>query len=422
MITKTEMEENREKLISWQKEEWYKEKEGLHIHLGCGSAILPGYTNVNIKDERAGVKADFRLLEWVENNSVKSIVSHHALEHIPVRDLIPTLTRWYQVLSPNGTLELGMPDLELCMNYFLNSTEDEKYTWSIWTIYGFQTAEENTNKVYNSIEKPVEYEQSQSHLSGLSLGKAIQILERIGFKMIDAYQYDGYDTPSFFIYAKKPDLESYKQTALEKDVVVGTFTNTTKYLSELWNSVNEQIPHIPFITRLGDKQIVENMNILWDMFKNSGKRYWVFLDHDIQFLNKDIIKNALNTMIRNKAGIVTVYMTGDKYTLIEPYNNSNLEEHLAEWAVGYFMMVDSHKIAPKADINLPCHNTGIDISFSLDVKNAGYDIFVSPDLVYHTKKNTPYNVEKGRLTEEYMNNKWGEMYKNSFVPLKAVLN
>lgn len=415
--------ENREKLISRQKVEWYNSQdEELNLHLGCGSFLLPGYINIDLANPKADKEGDLRHPDGFADNTVNKIVCHHALEHIPMRDLLPTLKNWYKLLKPGGTIDIGMPDIELCMKMFLEEDEERKWGWLIWTIYGAQTEQPTENNVYD-IQDTFPYMPSQSHLSGLSLGKMIELLERVGFRMVEAYHYDGFGTPSFFIYAKKPEIPTIKPSALEQDTVMGTFTNSTKYISDLWKSSNEQLPNVQFITRFSDSKIVENMNLLRKDFVRSGKRYWIFLDHDIQFLNKDIVNNALKTMVRKKAGMVTVYMTGDTKVLAEEYGKAGLLEHQTTWGVGYFIMVDSFKVGDVlADINLPCHNTGIDISYSMDVKNKGYEIWASPDYVYHTKKYTKLDYDAAVKTHTYMLNRWDFLYENAIQPLKTVLD
>lgn len=407
-----ELISNREKLIKWQSINWYiptfyKNR----LHLGCGDNILPYAINIDLYNPSADMQLDIRTLDGIENDSTSGIISHHALEHLGVREMVQALNRWYEVLEPGGTLELGLPDVELCMKMFLESPEDKKYNWDIYTMYGYQKETSENDK-----------SEGQYHKSGVSLGKLVRILEDIGFLMDDAYNYDGYGTPSSFVLAHKPVKPMNEPCVLEKDIVMGTFTNTTEFLPSLWKSAHHYLPNIPFITHIEDKPIVTNMNLLRDIFVKTGKRYWLFLDHDIQFLNEDIVKNALNVMINNNAGAVTCYMDGRISSPALAYNTSELLEHKTTWATGYFILVDSYKVGYiKAREDLPDLNTAIDISYSLDIIKEGFEIWVVPDYVYHTRKYTPLNVAAFEVTQKFMTKEYGKLYLSCQHPINLVI-
>jgi len=83
---------------------------------------------------------------------------------------------------------------------------------------------------------------------------------------------------------------------LEQDVIMGTFTHREKYLPSLCKSIREHLPHISFMLQVANLPINQNFNALREKFKQSGKRFWLFLDDDIQFLFPDTIKIALETI------------------------------------------------------------------------------------------------------------------------------
>ena len=237
------------------------------------------------------------------------------------------------------------------------------------------------------------------------------------------YNYNESNTQHFFNYDIKPEKYTKNISALEKDVVIGTFTHVSTYFPKLLESANKYLPHIPFITVLKEDNIRNNMNLLREAFLKTNKRYWVYLDHDVQFLNSDIINNALKILIKNKAGIVTTYMKFNPKILSTQYNTKNLIEHQTTWAVGYFIMIDSFKLGHQlTDINLPCPNTGIDISYSMEARISGYEIWACPDCIYHAKKNTPVNIEMANKTHKYLLKKWGTYYIDGIQPLKTILD
>jgi len=414
-IDRLEMAQNRDLLLGWQKQHWNRKEDGIRLHLGSGHLKLKEYINIDPYTEESDRKDDMRSLNF-KPNSVSEIISHHALEHIPMRDVWKTLNHWFEILSPNGTIEIGMPDVELCCQSFLEGSEREKWGRYIWTIYGAQSEDNtlSTKKEWDTRDN-FDFSSGQVHMGGFSLGHFTRMLEDIGFKMLSAFYYDGYGTPSFFVFAKKPSVAEYPTPSiLEKDVVIGTFSNKTKYIGELWASANKHLPHIPFITRFNRGVINQGMSILREDFINSGKRFWCFLDDDIIFLNPDIIKNAVSTLIKGKYGAVSVYSTFDRSVLIEPYDVSKKEsviERPHQWATGYFIMVDSHKVGHiLPDMNLPDGNTSVDTTYSVAIRSEGFNIGISPDYVYHERKNTISNPVIIEETNKYLFEKWGRFY------------
>lgn len=412
LIDENELARNREWLLAWEREHWSRKEEGLRLHLGSGHLHLSEYVNVDPYTPESDCKDDMRYLSFASNSAIE-IVSHHALEHIPIRDVYPTLQHWYDILAPGGTLEIGIPDIELCCQYFLEASENIRWGKYIWTIYGWQTDTEGfaTNTDLTPAV-PLKYCEGQNHMGGFSLGYFVRMMEDIGFKMLNAFNYDGYGTPSLFVYAIKP-REQYLGSLLENDTVIGTFTNTTTYISKLWESTFKYIPHIKFITRFQRGKINAGMSLLREDFLKSGKRYWCFLDHDIQFLNPDIVRNALMTLVNGKYGAVSVYSTFETSALELPYNATGLIARPHKWATGYFILVDSRMVGNiLPDMNLPDGNTAVDTSYSIAIRKMGYDIAISPDYVYHFKKEVRSRPEVIQMTNDYLLKKWGQFYFN----------
>lgn len=403
---------NAKKFLVWQNQRWNQETHGIRLHLGSGHIHLDKYINVDPYTEESDAKYSMTDLPF-EPNSVFEIVSHHALEHLPLRQVWETLRHWYRVLEPGGTIEIGIPDVELCFQSYLEATERDRLSRDIWTVYGSQADLDSTPPGGSmSPRDGLLFCDSQTHKSGFSLGTFVRMIEDIGFRMIDALNYDGCGTPSLFVLAYKP-AEHVISNPLEQNLVIGTFTNRTIYLPMLWSSVSAHLPHIPFVTRIQRGPINAGMLQLREDFLASGKRFWCFLDDDIQFLNPDIMHNALETLVNGKYGAVSVYSTFDPAILTEQYNpqEKGLVTRDHQWATGYFILVDSWKVGHiLPDMNLPHPNTSVDTSYSIAIRAAGYPIAISADYVYHVRKETfsdPVVIEE---TNRYLIEKWGQFY------------
>ncbi len=195
---------------------------------------------------------------------------------------------------------------------------------------------------------------------------------------------------------------------LEDDLVMGTFTNTEKYLSDLKESINKFFPKIEFILQLDNKSIKENFELLRKKFIKTHKRFWLFLDHDIKFISPDTIRIALITLIRDRFAMVGCYSTYDPNYII---GSDPLIAKETGWVPGYFQLVDSRRVGHiTVDFNLPDDNTAIDTSYSVAIKTEGYKIGIAPTVVYHLYKKVWMNLDAYEKTNTYVRGKWGQFY------------
>ncbi len=177
------MDKNRDKLIAWQKEHYQSVNGEVRINVGCGDIKLDGYINCDFQGN-PDIKCNMQNLPF-ENDFADEISCHHSLEHIPFNDIIPTLNDWFRVLKSGGILDLGIPDIELCCKAFLSASEKDKWNWNIFTLYGIQK------------------DKGQFHMNSLSLNRVKELLISVGFSILDSYNYNGNDTPSAFVLARK---------------------------------------------------------------------------------------------------------------------------------------------------------------------------------------------------------------------------
>lgn len=411
--------ENRNKLIFWQNQQWNRDTDGIRLHLGSGKVHLDKYINVDLYSNEADKKEDIRYLPSFKPNSVTEIVAHHVLEHIPIRDVFLSLQRWYEILAPNGTLEIGLPDFEIEAQLFLEASEKDRWEKHIWKIFGGQTEDPKFSMAGESTPyEYFEYADGQTHRGGFSLGFMIRMLEDIGFKMIDAYNYDAFGSASLFVYCFKPEPNPSFKSVLEQDCVIGTFTNKITYIRNEWKSAQKFIPQIPFITRYQRGDIVTGMTLLREDFLKTKKRYFCFLDDDVQFLNPNIIKNALEVLVSNKAGIVSTYSTFNPIALSEPYGgrDNGLVSRKHRWATGYFILCDGWRVGDiLPDLSLPWKNQSVDTSYSCSALANGFEIFINKDYMYHQCKNTKYFSNVINDTNAYLLNKWGNFYFSNII-------
>jgi len=401
---------NRDKLRDWQGKRWYSDPgpDKVRLHLGSGKVKLPYAINVDFTAE-ADVQCDIRAYDY-QPASVDDIICHHVLEHLPMHDIPQLIARWAAALRPGGTVEIGVPDMDLIAKCWLESEDHWRWSWLAWTIYGGQT---DDLPGYPWDSRP--YNPHMTHTAAFTLGYLVRLLERAGLRMVDAFWYDGFDTPSAFVLATKV-TPAQPATLLEQQCVIGTFTHRCDYVHALWQSANRWLPQIPFATVIRAGTIRENMARLREVFQASGRRYWLFLDDDIQFLNGEIIERALQTLVNGGYAAVHAYSSFDPQALTTPYDPARFGDIVAQrdarWATGYFILVDSHQVGHiEPDANLPDGNTGVDTSYSVAIRAAGYRIGMTPDYVYHVKKSgTWVNQAATQPTNDYFARRWGQFY------------
>ena len=101
-----------------------------------------------------------------------------------------------------------------------------------------------------------------------------------------------------------------------------------------------------------DGPINANMARLWEAFKRTRARYWVFLDDDIEFLGGDVLGDCVKAMVRHRWAGCSIYSTFDpdhKLRDYEPWRRELLEQGIIEerdagWMTGYFMLVDREQV------------------------------------------------------------------------------
>jgi len=191
------------------------------------------------------------------------------------------------------------------------------------------------------------------------------------------------------------------------DVAFGTFTHRTENLPKLLESVKKFHPNIPFIVQIADRPILENFEMLRQNFRATNKRFWIFLDDDIEFI-QPVLNQCLISMMKNRWAMVGTYSTYDP-----DYDFSDtLIDRETGWMPGYFQMIDSKLIGHVTpDFNLPDKNTAIDTSYSVTIKSLGYKIGIAPAVVYHQYKTNNFaKMDVVKTTNEYLMNKWGKFY------------
>jgi len=201
-------------------------------------------------------------------------------------------------------------------------------------------------------------------------------------------------------------------TILEQQAVLGVFTHRTKYLPAYLESVRDHLPHIPLIVKMRNGKIQENWDALRLDMLSTDKRYLVFTDDDIKFLDSTIIHDCVAMMIDQKLGACGVYSFYDAANEIVQANWIKITPRKVNWLPGYFIMIDREKVGDiQPDQNLPWDNFG-DAVYCREIAARGYEIGLCPHIVQHEPAKRQPNFEHEAETMAYLDQKFGGFYKD----------
>jgi ubiquinone/menaquinone biosynthesis C-methylase UbiE len=115
--------------------------EGNKLHLGCGNKHIPGFINIDTRKlESVDLVDDIKTLATFANNSIDLIYASHVLVHVGRLEYMPVLKRWYDVIKPDGTLRIAVPDIEQVVKHYSKFGDLKLLRGLLW---GGQTYAEN---------------------------------------------------------------------------------------------------------------------------------------------------------------------------------------------------------------------------------------------------------------------------------------
>ena len=89
------------------------------INIGCGAAAHPDWLNLDMVPlHPLAVACDLRRGLPLAANAADACYSSHVLEHLTRAEAEPFIAEQFRVLRPNGVIRVGVPDLEvICQDY-----------------------------------------------------------------------------------------------------------------------------------------------------------------------------------------------------------------------------------------------------------------------------------------------------------------
>jgi SAM-dependent methyltransferase len=93
----------------------------VRLNWGCGPVIARGWLNAD-RLPAPGVDLCGEILDGLplETDSVDYAVGIHVVQDLPYLDVVPALRELHRVLRRDGTLRLGLPDLDRAIQAYMN--------------------------------------------------------------------------------------------------------------------------------------------------------------------------------------------------------------------------------------------------------------------------------------------------------------
>ena len=115
---------------------------GIHLNIGCGAKIWPGFVNIDFPGNWSGLKPDVEcdvreLL--LPDNYADSAYAIHVFEHFYRWEADSVLIEWRRVLKDGGMLILELPCLDKVIGQFMAAINDKKPITdqqTMWRLYG----------------------------------------------------------------------------------------------------------------------------------------------------------------------------------------------------------------------------------------------------------------------------------------------
>ena len=171
-----------------------------------------------------------------------------------------------------------------------------------------------------------------------------------------------------------------------EDVMIIVTTHQEYMLPTLLRSLS-QVPHQKVIN-IAQNKLGTNFKYVFDVAKNSGKRYVVTMDDDIELIDSDTIDRCIEVMEDKNWAMCSTYETYNKE--FDPSKHA-LEPIERKWLPGYLIVIDMQKMSGYiVDSSLNDNEDHIDIDMSMYAHSLGYRMGRADRVVIHnTDNHTP---------------------------------
>jgi predicted SAM-dependent methyltransferase len=128
-------------------DDYLKNNEVKKLQIGCGSNILKGWLNTDIKDTNTIAFLDAGSIFPIKSDTFDYVYSEHLFEHLKIEQQINMLEESNRILKKGGIMRIATPSLEFLFKLYLNPEVLENIQYVNWAVKNIP----NLKVVNNSI-------------------------------------------------------------------------------------------------------------------------------------------------------------------------------------------------------------------------------------------------------------------------------
>ena len=203
------------------------------------------------------------------------------------------------------------------------------------------------------------------------------------------------------------------------DVIMIIPTHQEKLLGRLFDNLSG----LPYqkVVNISANKLGTNFSTIFDIAKNSRKRYVVTLDDDIEIVSNDTIDRCIEVMTDNNWAMCSTY---ESYNPAFNPADHNLVTVEKRWLPGYLIVIDMNMMSGYiVDRSLNENEDHIDIDMSMYAHSLGHRMGWSDRaIIHHTDNHLPENHNRGlaqyNMAHGNLRSKWS--MKSPFYPDRSV--
>lgn len=158
-------------------------EEGIHLNIGCGAKLWPGFVNIDFPGNWSGKKPDIECdvrAITLPDGYADSAYAIHVFEHFYRWEADSVLIEWKRVLKDGGKLILELPCLDKVIGHFMEGIKNKRPVTdqrTMWRLYG----------------DPIYKDPNMVHKWCYPVQEIIEMMTEAGFKDVH------YETPEYHV-------------------------------------------------------------------------------------------------------------------------------------------------------------------------------------------------------------------------------
>lgn len=192
-----------------------KNKKGLKINFGSGSATKSGFLNLDFSSS-ADIRLDLRKPLPLTDASCNFIYSEHFVEHLSYPEGVEMhFSECFRILEPNGTISISVPDSQWPLDDYVQGKNSylDACKQNNWHPKDCSTFMEHINFHFRQRRRGMSYSHFENHRFAWDFETMKKKLVEVGFVDVERRDYNSNldskhrEVGSLFVQALKPNTK-----------------------------------------------------------------------------------------------------------------------------------------------------------------------------------------------------------------------